>query len=255
MAYGVIYCAINILNDKRYIGQTLRALEVRKREHITQANCDSDLAIHQAIRKYGEEKFEWTVLDSANSQEELDDKECYWIEYYDTYYDGGYNMALGGQFNLSNDPDELSRMRGGKEFLVFNLEGDYMYSRVSQTAFADEIGVSVKTVNHVLRGVHGKDSAGGFLLFFKDGFTQELLNDKIKKIQARDEYFYVFTKDGQYVGMWNNKVHCENEIGVSRKHLQRQLNQQLRSKKPKTYIAFYLDDIPSHLKYQIKEVI
>lgn len=255
MIYGVVYCGINTRNDKRYIGQTIRGLNTRKREHIAQSYSGSDLAFHQAIRKYGEEQFEWMVLDEACSQEELDDKECYWIEHYNTYYDGGYNMALGGQFNLSDDPDEMSLMRGGREFLVFDLEGNYVGSKISQIAFADEIEVSVKTVNHVLRGVSGKDSAGGYLLFYKDNFTQELLNNKINKIKAREEYFYVFTKEGEYVGKWNNKVHCENETGVSRKHLQRQLNQQLRAKNPRTYVAFYLNDIPDHLKYQTKEVV
>jgi len=180
--YGIIYCAINIINDKRYIGQTIRDLNIRKREHISLSKADSEFAFHQALRKYSEENFEWIILDIANNQEELDEKECYWINYYDTYNQGGYNMSVGGQFNKKDycDADDLSRMYGGKEFLVYDLEGNYIKNTFSQTEFAEEIGVCVQTVNNVLKGI--KSSTNDFVLFFNDGklsliIENDLIND------------------------------------------------------------------------------
>lgn len=251
--YGVIYCVTNKINNKKYIGQTTRELKRRKNEHITQADNGSDLAIHQAIRKYGEGNFEWSIIDQAYNQEELDNKEIYWIDFYNTYYEDGYNMALGGQFNLSDNPDEMSEMRGGREFLIFDTDGNFIKETISQTEFADEIGVSPKTVNHVL--MERKSSTKGYILIFKDEFSEKKLKEKIKQIKDRHKPFAVFDLDWDLVGIWDNKVHCAEEIKYSRRLIQKQLNQNEGKKRPKKYRLYYLNDVPSKYKYKIKDVI
>ena len=55
--YGIIYKATNILDGKCYIGQTVKILEKRKREHINSAlgkNNKNLMVFHKAIKKYGE---------------------------------------------------------------------------------------------------------------------------------------------------------------------------------------------------------
>ena len=46
------------------------------------------------MRKYGIENFTFSVIEEC-SQEQLNEREIYWIEYYDTYKNG-YNSTLGG---------------------------------------------------------------------------------------------------------------------------------------------------------------
>lgn len=49
----------------------------------------------QAFEKYGKENFSVELIEEVpNSQ--LNDKEIYWIKYYNSYY-YGYNMTPGGQ--------------------------------------------------------------------------------------------------------------------------------------------------------------
>lgn len=249
--YGVIYSATNIINNKRYIGQTTRELKRRRNEHITQANSGSDLAIHQAIRKYGEDNFEWSIIDQAYNQEELDNKEIYWIDFYDTYGKNGYNMALGGQFNLSDNSDEMSEMRGGRPFLIFDLDGNFVRETISQTEFADEIGVSPKTVNHVLMG--RKNSTKGYVLLFKDEFSDKKLKYKINK--SRNREFYVFRKNNlDLVGKWDNREQCQRDINVRRSTITRNLDSNNMGSRNK-YLFYYSNSIPSKLKYKIKDVI
>jgi group I intron endonuclease len=250
--YGVIYCATNIINNKKYIGQTIRNLDKRKQEHISQSYNGGNLAIHQAIRKYGEDNFKWHIIDNANSQEELDDKEKFWINYYDTYNSSGYNMALGGQFNLSDNADELSAMRGGREFLVYDLDGNFIKETMSQTEFAEEIGVSIKTVNHVLTGI--KQSTKGYMLFYKDEFKEEKVIEQVNKIKNRHRPFTVFDKNQEFVGIWNNKVRCAREINCSPRIIYTQFESKTNIKYRK-YKFYYLEDIPNHLKNKLKDVI
>lgn len=211
------------------------------------------MAIHQAIRKYGEDSFEWSIIDQAYSQEDLDEKEIYWIDYYDSYRNG-YNMTLGGQFNLSDCPDEMSAMRGGREFLVFDLDGSFIDSRVSQTAFADEVGVCVGTVNNVLLGI--KQSTCGYVLFFKEEFSEDKLRDKIKQIKDRHMPFVVFTKDWDVVGIWDNKMRCAIELKVGRSTIMGQLdNMDIANNARGKYRFYYLKNVPAKYNYKIKEVI
>lgn len=50
----------------------------------------------KAIRKYGKESFEVTVLARANNQEELANREQYYIKLFNTLAPYGYNLTTGG---------------------------------------------------------------------------------------------------------------------------------------------------------------
>lgn len=95
--YGIIYKISNSINSKVYIGQTIRPLEERLKRHFHDAITypDSQIHFHRAIRKYGSGVFNIIKIDEANSLEELNQKEQYWIQYYNSI-SNGYNEALGG---------------------------------------------------------------------------------------------------------------------------------------------------------------
>lgn len=94
-----IYLIQNNINNKVYIGQSVH-IEIRIKEHFWKANCIKDVsfnsALHSAIRKYGEENFSWKVLEECEILE-LDEKECYYIEKYNSLSPNGYNILKGGQ--------------------------------------------------------------------------------------------------------------------------------------------------------------
>lgn len=87
----------NLVNGKKYIGQTIRTVEDRWKQHIRNARLSNQNAhyFQYAIRKYGPENFKVEVLEEC-PKEELDEKEMYYIKKYNTYEDG-YNLSLGGE--------------------------------------------------------------------------------------------------------------------------------------------------------------
>lgn len=94
----LIYKIINNLNNKVYIGMTSKSLEERFQKHLSVARCNPKFRIHQAIYKHGSENFIIIKIDSAETQNEADEKEKYWIKFYNsTNYKFGYNMSNGGQ--------------------------------------------------------------------------------------------------------------------------------------------------------------
>lgn len=113
---GVIYKA-TFENGKSYIGQTKVSLNKRKNQHKGRAKKlkeenNTKYAFYNAINKYGFETINWETLEKVDTDEELNEREIYWIKYYHTYINdkksNGYNSTRGGQrleipLNLSED--------------------------------------------------------------------------------------------------------------------------------------------------------
>ena len=85
-----IYKVTNKINGKVYIGQSVD-IGRRWRQHMT---AEDDIYFHKAIQKYGVENFEWEVIEQCKKKD-LDERESYWIEYYDSF-NKGYNCTKGG---------------------------------------------------------------------------------------------------------------------------------------------------------------
>lgn len=95
----IIYKATNRLNGKCYIGQTRHSLEHRKTIHLMCAKKGVETHFYQAIRKYGEENFEWEIICSTNDKKRLNELETFYITKYDSIKHG-YNMVDGGDNNI-----------------------------------------------------------------------------------------------------------------------------------------------------------
>lgn len=94
---GFIYRITNKTNGKSYIGQTTQNVEERFYQHCA-TKCNQavlNMAIHRAINKYGKSNFTLEVIEEVESVN-LNDREKYWIKYYDSY-NNGYNSTEGGQ--------------------------------------------------------------------------------------------------------------------------------------------------------------
>lgn len=96
-----IYKITNKINNKIYIGQSIH-IETRIKEHLWKATNSKDVSfnapIHLAIRKYGKENFEWEVIEECSIQD-IDEKEKYYIQQYNSLVPNGYNISTGGQKN------------------------------------------------------------------------------------------------------------------------------------------------------------
>jgi len=93
----IVYCIENLINNKKYVGITTRNLELRLREHFNVSKKQTfKSALYDAFNKYGMENFKITQIDSANTEEELKEKEKYWIKTLNTFGEFGYNLTLGG---------------------------------------------------------------------------------------------------------------------------------------------------------------
>lgn len=111
-----IYKITNIQNNKIYIGQTIRPVEQRFHRHINDAlNNILDTHFARAIRKYGKDSFIIEIIDTAQTQDELNQKERYWIQYYNSVQEG-YNETdaiskCGGNTYQSKTEEEMETIK------------------------------------------------------------------------------------------------------------------------------------------------
>ena len=94
---GFIYKITNKINGNSYIGQTIQNVKERFYQHCA-TKCSQailNMVIHKAINKYGKSNFTIEVIEEVESTN-LNDRERYWIKYYDSY-NNGYNSTKGGQ--------------------------------------------------------------------------------------------------------------------------------------------------------------
>lgn len=106
-SFGIIYYALNTLNDKMYIGQTIYPLKSRIRRHYRGINEHPDLYFMKALKKYEKEAFTWGILENNICFDALNDKEKFWIGFYRTNCKRIYNEEQSTGYNLTDGGTNL----------------------------------------------------------------------------------------------------------------------------------------------------
>lgn len=90
--YGFIYITTNKINHKKYIGKCVIS------RHDSKEYLGSGTIFLRALNKYGKENFVRKIIDYADNNKQLCEKEKYWIKIFNaTASDKFYNIAEGGE--------------------------------------------------------------------------------------------------------------------------------------------------------------
>lgn len=98
---NIIYAITNLINGKKYIGQTTRTFNQRYKGSGVGAErvsgCETNSHLASALNKYGAKNFKVDIIEVCGCAEELNEKEKYYIKYYETMDSTkGYNYCEGG---------------------------------------------------------------------------------------------------------------------------------------------------------------
>lgn len=100
----LIYLATNKINGKKYVGYTTLTLEERIKNHIRKSRSQKEYfyLFKNALRKYGEDSFSWSILEYCKSVEECCEREIHYIKELNTLSPNGYNLTEGGNGGIQS---------------------------------------------------------------------------------------------------------------------------------------------------------
>lgn len=110
-----IYCYTNKINNKKYVGQT-NNLNRRKKQHIQDSihqhkghEVAYEQPIHCAIRKYGIDNFDISVLEIIETENwsDVNKLEAKWIKELNTLTPEGYNLKVEGQASQGKNKSKI----------------------------------------------------------------------------------------------------------------------------------------------------
>ena len=164
--YGVIYKITNILNDKVYIGQTIKRGGFNSRYHGGVEKTHNS-HLRRSIEKYGKENFEIDKeLYIAYSKDELNNKELEFIKLYKSNdYNYGYNIKVGG--------DNIGKIEGKNRADILLRQGSCIICRTTYDIFLSLTDASEK---YNIGAEQIRKQCNGITNFRKDTFYNKELN-------------------------------------------------------------------------------
>lgn len=206
-----IYKITNIVNNQSYIGQSIH-IEARWQEHIRRAINEKNPTkkLYIAMREYGIDQFVFEVLEEcALDQQVLDEREKYWIEYYNSF-NNGYNSTRGGQGHNAYlfNPEQIQQL----------WDDGYTTSEIAKI-----VGCNHSTVNKRLQGYKDYNTytshqrgAGSLDLNLK----KAILNKKYY-ISSKEQQLYFaeavevhqYGLDGTYIASYPSQAAAVRAIG------------------------------------------
>lgn len=218
-----IYLTTNLINNKKYIGQHDGLID--------DTYIGSEIHLLRAVKKYGKENFKKEILQTCDTQKELDEAEKHWISFYDAVNDKNfYNIADGG---LGGNPvaglteeQELERRRKISEALTG--EGNPFY------------GKKYKKEEHPFFGKHHTEESKERMRQAKLGkkLTEEH-KKKISKNNTSKESINMYDKDYNFIQIFESLRDVNRFLGLSPNSTYR-LRQAIVNKK--LYHNYYFED-------------
>jgi len=143
-----IYSITNLQNSKLYVGKTTKPNPYdRWKQHLQLArsfnnlqenNSALSMPILRAISKYGADNFKFRVIEEC-SDDNVNERETYWIEKLDTCGKNGYNVTLGGE-GIKKPRKHWANHPHSKAVSCYTLEGEWIRDYESVGIAADSCG-------------------------------------------------------------------------------------------------------------------
>ena len=206
---GLIYCATNKVNGKKYIGQTRRSFKERYDEHMRcKFRKNSEF-----YRDLCEDKFEWEIL------EEVEDdmvwvRERYYINTLGTFKtDLGYNLNTGSDKEINGEKvvgeEEYKGYRGVDE--VTEKEIKEIKTKLEEGMYQREISRTMGIKRNVIKGVEERLNKGvrdgtGYKNTYKD--AQRVKEEVIKGTRNLNNISYKLNLSKDFVnGVYKGKYY------------------------------------------------
>lgn len=198
--YGFVYFTKNKIDTMKYIGQ-------RKFYHGWKGYKGSGDYLKDAIKLHGKNNFIRDIIAFANSEEELNKLEEYYIQKYDAVKSKDYyNLAPGGNCGSY----------GTVSIVQLTLDGEFIREWDSITNAETEL--NIYNISDVCRG-KGKKSSGGFLWAYKNDYDNGIIKVYENLCGSNRKSIIQLDLQGNFIKQWNSARDIEKELGFGYKNI------------------------------------
>lgn len=232
--YGIIYKIENLITHEVYIGQTsnpkgfdgrycFNGQGVERVYGYLKGNKDRgerhNQHLRRSIEKYGFDAFEVDkIFDVASTMEELNQKETYYIDKFDSFKNG-YNQTYGGD----NFP-RGEECKNSKRVCQIGLDGTLIKIWDSATQASTTLKISPSGISNVCRGTKTRangdaaQTAGGYIWVFEKDYNPNKdyrLNRPRQNMGHGSKTVLLLSDDGQILKEYYSINEASRNLGVS----------------------------------------
>lgn len=236
---AIIYKITNLVNNKIYIGETIRNLNVRWNEHKSEAlggRHGYTYHLHNAMRKYGIDNFTIEIIDNCPDEERFALESKYIQQYNSTNPEVGYNTVIEGAGCTLLSTDAI--LEAWKEGLTVSDTAKLLgvhKSTVSKRLHAN--GITNEEIQErrresvrqrCSRPVLQYDLCGNLIKRWpsasscqEDGYTQSEISSCCRQeIRIAYNYLWKYEDDERPIQEWINRANNYKPAGKPKKPIQ-----------------------------------
>lgn len=186
----IIYCIINKVNGKRYVGQTSQKLCRRWGTHLCNTKHGRGAHLNNAIRMYGRDNFTIAQIAEASNHPATDAAERAFIKIYKTTDpEFGYNLTTGGEAGKKHTSIAIEKMRQAHKGILRTEEAKQKTSESLKKAWAE--GRHTGTIGKILPESHRikaslKSQGKKHPMYRHDISTEEIINLRKQGVLVKD---------------------------------------------------------------------
>lgn len=219
----IIYKSTNNITGKIYIGQTTHTLDKRIKGHIKESKIESNRPFMLSINKYGEDNFTFEIIDTANNIDELNDKEIYWINFYNSVSPNGYNLTGGGQ---------------GKKMMVTNELSERISKGLKNSEKWQEIKNSEEYKGTMEKNFFGRNKGKKFTQEHKEKIWEKNKERILEFNKSTSKKWIIVDKDNNITRITGKEEYFEN-LGMDTGVVSRMSQTLRQGKNRKRYCGYY----------------
>lgn len=186
--YKDIYIIRNRINNKVYIGQSVDASQ-RFISHCKKSSAlNNNSLIDYAIQKYGANNFWFEIIESH--VENYNEREKYWIQYYNSIDPNGYNINTGGEeppvFYSTDHPNAAIKDKNE----VLEIKNELRNTTLSLSSIAQMHNISKRTVLRINQGLHYEELGESYPIRKMPNLNGKLTDEQVAEIIEILRYTY-----------------------------------------------------------------
>lgn len=237
--YGIIYKIENIITHEIYIGQTTHPRGFNGRydfkgdgiERVYKKLLGNEARgerhnqhLRRSINKFGFDAFEVIeMFDTAETIEELNKKETYYINLFDSYKNG-YNQSFGGDSTSGYSRPSGKDCKNSKRVCQIDTDGQIIRIWDSAAEASEKLGISSSSISHVCnrkqrrKGGDVAQTAGEYVWVFEkdyDPCKDYSVNRPRQNMGHGSKTVLLLSKDGKIMREFYSLNEAGRELGVS----------------------------------------